>query len=173
MKAQRRPLIRLVFAAAALALLTVGCGGDDDTTATGGTATVNVGETDDLGEILVDSNGNALYVNDQEASGSISCVDACLDFWPPLTIDGEPTTSGDITAEIGTVERPDGTVQVTLDGAPLYTFTSDDSPGSVSGNGVSDDFDGVTFTWQVATPSGQPPAPPDSEDDDGNGPYGY
>ena len=41
--------------------------------------------------------------------------------------------------------------QVTFDGKPLYTFVEDTSPDTVTGNGVSDSFDGTSFTWHVAS----------------------
>jgi predicted lipoprotein with Yx(FWY)xxD motif len=123
--------------------------------------TVSVAQDDSLGEILVDSSGAALYTTEQEANGTVACHDGCADMWRPLIVDsGEtPTASEDVTAPLSTVDRGDGTTQVTLDGAPLYTFRLDDS-GNVTGDGLSDDFDGTTFTWHVARPDGTtaPPA---------------
>ena len=46
--------------------------------------------------------------------------------------------------------RPDGTSQVTFGGKALYSFVQD-SPGKVTGNGVSDSFGGTSFTWTAAT----------------------
>jgi hypothetical protein len=39
---------------------------------------------------------------------------------------------------------------VTWGGKPLYTFVQD-SPGQVTGNGFSDQFNGTSFTWTVAS----------------------
>jgi predicted lipoprotein with Yx(FWY)xxD motif len=152
-----------------LALLLAACGDDDGGTfdpAEVGDDTVNVVDGGDIGDILVDSDGNALYVADGESADNIMCADACLDTWPPLTVaTGEEPTAGDrVGGTVSTVERDDGTVQVTYDGAPLYTFANDSGPGDLSGHGVSDQL-----TWHAVTPDG--PAPLE-EDDGGDGPYG-
>jgi len=54
--------------------------------------------------------------------------------------------------------RPDGTVQVTYEGKPLYTFTDDSGPGHADGNGFTDTFDGTDFQWHAAAVSGSAPA---------------
>lgn len=165
-------LLKLPIAVVGLTLVAAGCGDDDDSqTVVGGSATVNVNETEQFEEILVDADGNALYIVEEELDGPMRCVEQCLDAWPPLLTEDDPTTSGDVTADVGTVERDDGTVQVTLDGAPLYAFASDPAPGDVTGHGVTGDVNGATVTWRVATPSGEPPEPADSDDDGGG--YGY
>jgi predicted lipoprotein with Yx(FWY)xxD motif len=166
---------RLAAALAAVTMLLAGCGGGDDETRTetGGAsdATVSVGEAATIGAILVDSSGRALYTAEQEADGTIVCEASCLDLWLPLTVsEGEtPTAAGDVDGELATIDRDDGTTQVTLEGVPLYTFGLDRSAGDVTGDDVTDDFDGVTFTWHVATPSGEAASP----NDPGTGGYGY
>lgn len=164
----------IITATATLAMVwpLAGCGGDDSdgTGGGGGTATVSVRDDPAFGEILVDSAGNTLYSAEQEANGTIVCVADCAGIWPPLTLpDGETPTAGDgVTGSVGTVTRDDGAVQVTYNGAPLYTFSLDTAPGSVSGEGVADAFGGTDFVWHVATVSGEiPTAPATSEDDPG------
>jgi predicted lipoprotein with Yx(FWY)xxD motif len=156
-----------VPAAVILTALLGACGSDDnsdgnqDAGAPDAGTTVSVAQDETLGEILVDSSGSALYTAEQESAGVILCRDGCADVWVPLTVDsGEtPTASEEVTAPLGTVDRIDGTTQVTLNGMPLYTFTMDGS-GDVTGDGLSDDFDGTTFTWHVARPDGSAEAPP-------------
>jgi predicted lipoprotein with Yx(FWY)xxD motif len=41
-------------------------------------------------------------------------------------------------AKLGTIRRPEGTLQVTYRGLPLYTFASDKKPGQVKGEGLKD-----------------------------------
>jgi hypothetical protein len=84
----------------------------------------------------------------------------------------EPSGPADLGAELGTLARPDGTRQVTLDGRPLYTFSLDNGPGDTHGDGQQDDFDGTHFTWHRATPAGAASSSPSSGDSSG-GVYGY
>lgn len=117
--------------------------------------------------VLVDKSGAALYSNDQDKAGKLQCVSSdCTAIWTPLTVPAgaQPTAPSGVTGTLGTVQRPDGTRQVTLDGKPLYTFSFDHGSGKVTGNGTTDSFAGVGFTWHSATPSGgqasAPAAPP-------------
>ena len=122
----------------------------------GGGMTVNVTNISGTGDVLTDSQGHTLYASDEEASGKILCDSkACLTFWQPLLLaDGQPTGPSSITAKLTTVARPDGKMQVALDGAPLYSFTEDHSSGDAKGNNFSDNFGSQSFTWHVATPAG-------------------
>lgn len=158
---------RALAALATLALLLTACGDDDATTTQPNPdATVSVGDGGELGEILVDSSGRALYTAEEEDGGTVLCAGSCLEAWPPLTVPSsdEPTAGDGVDGTLATLTRDDGTVQVTYDGSALYTFNAD-AAGEVSGHGISDEFDGVTLTWQVATPSGQ--APDDADEGPG------
>lgn len=52
---------------------------------------------------------------------------------------------------IGTVQRPDGTTQVTYDGQPLYYYAHDSGPGEVKGQDVHDEWG----EWYLVQPSGE------------------
>ena len=99
---------------------------------------------------LFDRSGHAIYTPEQEADGRIHCTGACLSFWKPV----RPGQLDSATAKLGTVRRPGGGRQVTIDGKPVYTF-SEDSPGAVTGDGFSDAFGGRHFTWHVVTAGGK------------------
>lgn len=138
------------------------CGGDDggggDASSTAAkpdaTKTVSIKKVDGIGNVLVDAQGKALYTADVEEDGKVRCTDACTSFWQPLAAPaGEITATGDI-GKLDTIKRPDGTMQVTADGKPLYTFT-EDSGGKVTGDGFSDDFDNRRFTWSAAQAKGE------------------
>lgn len=139
-------------------LLLAGCGSDDDS---GGSAAAPrddatstadgvLGTADsDLGEIVVDAQGRTVYVFDKDTAGadSSACSGECLDNWPPVTTDtADPAVDG-VTGEVGTIEWDDGTLQVTLDGWPLYLFAGDAAAGDTAGQGVQ----GV---WWVVGPDG-------------------
>jgi predicted lipoprotein with Yx(FWY)xxD motif len=140
---------------------------------TGSAATVTTRQIPGAGTALTDSAGKTLYFADQEADGSVHCVDACVRFWIPLTVSAgvTPTSGAGVTGTLSTVKRPDGSVQVTYDGKPLYTFTQDSAPGSASGNGFKDSFGGIDFSWHAAAVAGAV-APPSAAATGTGGDYG-
>ena len=142
----------------ALALLTAvvlaACGGgsnDGNATASTGSTTVSL----DNGQ-LVDSSGAPLYSSDQEKSGKVACTGGCTSIWLPLAApgSGQPTAGDGVSGMLGTLKRPDGSRQVTLDGRPLYRFVQDGSSGKATGNGVTDSFGGRKFTWHAEGSAG-------------------
>jgi predicted lipoprotein with Yx(FWY)xxD motif len=159
------PLPALLIALAAVVILVLAaCGGGGDSSdsapapaGSGDTAMVSTTSVDGVGEVLVDSDGAALYSADQETDGRILCTEACASIWLPLTLDpgvDTPTADGGLAGDLGVLTRPDGAEQVTFDGKPLYRFAEDTGPGVVTGDGFSDTFDGTLFTWHVASPDG-------------------
>lgn len=106
------------------------------TTASSEAAPVSLGTATGVGKVLVDSNGMTLYYfeKDQKGSGKSKCEGACAAAWPPLTTEGEAEAmSGVNKAMLGTIQRTDGTTQVTYAGWPLYTFIEDKKPGEDNG----------------------------------------
>lgn len=165
---RRRPLLRSVGAGAGTALLAslAGCTDGDgeasptDTPADTDTETdtpmdteptaadVAVASVDPFGDILVDAEGLTLYLFTQDSGGESVCYDQCAENWPPLTVEGTPEAGEGVTAELGTTERDDGSMQVTAAGNPLYYFAGDNEPGDVNGQGLND-------AWYVLTPDGE------------------
>lgn len=111
----------------------------DTTSSTGGTAAViTSANAKGVGRVLVDSKGFTVYDFHKDKGGKSSCYGACAKGWPPMLTEGKPQTGeGAMASKLGTVERNDGTVQVTYAGHPLYTFVEDKSPGEANGNDVS------------------------------------
>jgi predicted lipoprotein with Yx(FWY)xxD motif len=149
---------RHLLAAAAVplvALAMASCGGSDDTTATvrptgGSSATVSVANTG-LGKVLVDSQGNTLYLFEQDTGTKSTCSGGCATQWPPLRASGKPTVGGGLKASlIGTTPRSDGKSQVTYDGHPLYTFAGDSQSGDTNGQGIN----AFGALWYVLSPQG-------------------
>jgi predicted lipoprotein with Yx(FWY)xxD motif len=140
-------------------LALAGCGGAKSggvpsaTTPTTGFNTVAVRQLPGLGRVLVNNAGEALYTPDLEANGKILCLAACNAFWKPLTLSrGNPTAVAGV-GKVGLIKRPDGSMQVAVNGRPLYTFV-EDSPGNATGNGFHDEFGGHRFTWNVVHAGG-------------------
>lgn len=172
-------LPRTLLPALAIGVLTLaGCGSNSDsqssTAASGGGGKV-VTVSDATGRsVLVDAQGRALYTSDQEKGGQVLCTSgACGAIWTPLTVASKSglTAPPPLAKKLGTVARPDGSTQVTLDGRPLYTFSFDHGAGQVNGDGTKDSFDGTDFTWHVATPSGHVAAAPSSPSSSSSSPY--
>jgi predicted lipoprotein with Yx(FWY)xxD motif len=92
-----------------------------------------------VGTIVANTHGLALYTWSREQDGKVRCTGACAKQWHPLLV-----MKGDMVAKhvkgvmgtLGTVMRPDGHEQVTLDRHPLYTFSGDMKMEAL-GNGVA------------------------------------
>jgi predicted lipoprotein with Yx(FWY)xxD motif len=156
---RRRTWIASTLAAGALAL--AGCGSGGATGAgtpgpagaaapAGAPSAVLTTWTSPLGQVVVTSNGAAVYLFDQDRPGAAAsaCTGVCANLWHAVTTpSGTPQVSG-LTGTLGTVAGTGGARQLTLDGHRLYTYTGD-SPGQLNGEGVM----GI---WWVVSPAGQP-----------------
>ena len=184
---------------AALALIVAGCGGSSSsstgsTTASasgqptkttisagGGSsgAVVSVASNPELGSILVNSEGLTLYGFAKDSGSTSSCSGKCAEVWPPLKTSGAPTAGeGAMASKLGTTKRSDGTMQVTYDGHPLYTYAADTSPGEANGNGISS-FGAKWFALEASGTEAAASAPAEAEpestttESSGGGGYGY
>jgi len=100
-----------------------------------------------LGSILVDGDGNTLYLFTPDNQGESVCYDQCEATWPPLVDDIQPGDGIDATL-LSTAPRTDGSEQVSYNGWPLYYFANDTAPGDTNGQGIND-------VWYVVTPEGE------------------
>jgi len=158
--------------AALLAFASAGCGGgssssgssDPSKTASGQAATVGV-SNENLGHILVNSNGRTLYLFSRDSGTTSECSGACAVNWPPLRVTGKPTIgSGAKASLIATTTRSDGARQVTYNGHPLYLFKGDGKAGDTKGEALNA-FGG---NWYALSPAGNEVQAPSS-----GGGYGY
>ena len=156
-----RHLLKLSLPALAASLLLAACGSSSSsnttssaastqpaaqTTSSPSSAVVVKTASNSLGTILVDSQGMTLYHLSGEQNGKFICTSsACVGVWHPLIApsSGAPSGGG---VTLGTVKRPEGTVQVTYKGTPLYTFTGDQQAGETKGQGIKD-----VGTWSAVT----------------------
>lgn len=102
---------------------------------------------------VVTMDGFTVYRFDKDTANpsKSACAGDCAKSWPPLLGDGTPKLSGVPAEEVGTVGRPDGTQQLTLNGWPLYRFAKDAAPGDTKGEGVGG-------TWRAVGVDGKPAA---------------
>ncbi|MBL8299252.1 MAG: PKD domain-containing protein [Rhodanobacteraceae bacterium] len=113
----------------------------DEGNATGNNYLMTVQNSSQYGNYLAGGatstrNGMSLYVFDSDrGTGGSQCYGTCAATWPPLTV----ASASAITApagvnNLGTITRTDGTLQVTLDGRPLYFYTGDSAVGDTRGH---------------------------------------
>lgn len=106
-----------------------------------------------FGSKLVDGPGRTLYLFSLDPPGTSKCVGACAGVWlPARSIGGKPRPGAGVAApNVGNIQRPDGSEQMTFNGHPLYYYSGDGGPGRSNGESRSE-FGG---RW-----SAQPPAKP-------------
>lgn len=124
--------------------------GAGTTTSGAATPTVDLATVPGAGKVLVTAGGDTLYVFAPDHQAKSTCSSACATVWPPLLTTGTPSAGAGVTGSaLGTVQRQDGSHQVTYHHWPLYTFTGDTGPGHARGNGL-DSYGGKWSTIDAA-----------------------
>jgi len=145
--------------AASLALLAAGCGSSStsapaaatsapaastsapaaaaSSAAPGAATTVLKVDTTTLGTVLTDAKDFTVYWFAKDTATSSACTGACAAAWPPVIGMPQAASGINLTGKLGEIKRPDGTMQATYDGHPLYLFAGDSAPGQANGNAVS------------------------------------
>ncbi len=105
--------------------------------ARGATQTTTVSlRTTRLGMVLVNASGHTLYLFGLDKNGKSACSASCATYWPPLLSRGKPTAGRGVKVSLlGTTKRSNGSLQVTYNRHPLYTFSLDKRAGQTSGEG--------------------------------------
>ena len=115
---------------------------------------VLVGDVQGLGKVLVDGQGFTLYLFVPDHQGQSTCYGTCADGWPPLLLPAGATAplagKGIDASLLGTTKRTDGSVQITYNNWPLYTWQGDSTPGEATGQGINS----LGGLWYVLSPSG-------------------
>ena len=145
--------IPAILAVAATAVLTLSACGGNSTTASDAapqaTAAAAPGlhvASTSLGRVLVDASGRTVYLLTADGPNHSTCSSSCLQFWPAVA----PGDHAGVTAKVGSTATPAGPMTATVAGHPLYTFSGDQGPGDVNGEGLQD-FGGI---WYAVSPSG-------------------
>jgi predicted lipoprotein with Yx(FWY)xxD motif len=121
--------------------------------------------------VLTTPKGQTLYSLSAEKNGRFICTGSCLAVWHPLRVPSRTRPTGPV--KLGTIERPEGGIQVTYRGKPLYRFGGDTKTGDANGEGIKD-----VGTWHAATvpspPAEEPtPQPQPQPQPENPYPYGY
>ena len=82
--------------------------------------------------VLTDAKGFTLYWFAPDTATRSACSGTCAAYWPPVR--GPATAGPGVTGRLATIKRPDGSIQATYDGHPLYTYVGDTGPGQANGN---------------------------------------
>jgi predicted lipoprotein with Yx(FWY)xxD motif len=192
-----RHVLKLSLPAIAASLLIAACGSSSSssttnssastqpaaqTTSSPSSAVVVKTASNSLGTILVDSQGMTLYHLSGEQNGKFICTGStCVSIWHPLITPSSGAPSSEV-GSLGTVKRPEGTMQVTYKGTPLYTFTGDQQAGETKGQGIKDvgtwsavttSSSGTPAASTSSTPATPAPSTGGSSESSSGGGYGY
>jgi len=108
--------------------------------------------------VWTDARGRTLYLFTPDKANKSNCSGQCAQFWPPLIMPAGaalPAGPPDLGGTFGLAARPDGTHQLSYDGAPLYTFVKDKQPGDMTGQGV----EGIWWAMVASPAASATPAP--------------
>ncbi len=140
------------------------------TTGSSGTAAVVLTGSTSHGTVLTNSAGMTLYHYTPDGTGNPTCTGSCASAWPPVTVPAGTahvmSGSGISAANLGTVARSDGTLQVTYKGMPLYRYTGDSKAGDANGQGIA----GIWFVVPASATAAAATTPTTAKPSGG---YGY
>jgi predicted lipoprotein with Yx(FWY)xxD motif len=143
------------------AVLGAGCGSNaarSDSSAGSKHVTVDSRQVAGLGRVLVNSNGDVLYMFPPDHRRKVACTGACAGTWPPLRLSAgaKPVAGTGIKAQLlGSLPNPGGGRVVTYHGWPLYTYVGDLVPSQANGQALN--LNGGF--WYVLRPDGRPLIP--------------
>lgn len=112
-----------------------------------------------LGVVITDGSGRLMYRSDGDSAdpSRSNCTGPCTETWLPVAAPSEaqePELLGVDPELVGTVERSDGTAQLTLAGWPLYSHRDDGGDLESAGQ------HGADGAWFVVTPTGEKASAP-------------
>lgn len=99
-------------------------------------------ELTSAGKVLANPHGLTVYyyTADKPHSGVSSCTAGCAAAWPPVIAPVRIPAGVTLPGPLGTIIRPGGARQVTINGYPIYRYADDKSPGQALGNGAEGEW---------------------------------
>lgn len=144
MNASLRLIVGTIFALAASVALATQPSSD--------ARTIETDEQQPVGRYLTDEQGRSVYMFKADSPNETTCYEDCAQAWPPVLTEAKPEAGEGVEdSKLGTIERKDGSQQVTYNGWPLYYFVKDQQPGDIEGQEVN----GFGAEWYLLTPDGQ------------------
>jgi predicted lipoprotein with Yx(FWY)xxD motif len=107
------------------------------TAAPGAPISLTVATKPGVGVYLTDASGRAVYVLDDGTGATVACTGTCSTAFTPVAGNASKA-AGDTALKadlIGVTTLPDGTIQVTYAGKPLYYSSQDTAASSVGSQG--------------------------------------
>ena len=99
---------------------------------------VTLHSTSSHGKVLATSTGRPLYLYTPDGRNKSTCTGGCNATWQPLLTRGKPVAGMGVKRSLlGTATRPNGKLQVTYNGYPLYRYGGDSAAGQTNGEGSS------------------------------------
>jgi predicted lipoprotein with Yx(FWY)xxD motif len=126
-----------VLGVAAVVLLGVAVGNAAGSAPPASSTTNTALKTTSIGgkTVLTNGKGFVLYSFAPDTPTTSKCYGTCAAYWPPAI--GTAAAGAGLPGKTTTIKRTDGSLQLTYDGHPLYTYIGDSSPGQASGNNVN------------------------------------
>jgi predicted lipoprotein with Yx(FWY)xxD motif len=92
-----------------------------------------------FGHRLADAAGWTLYTFSGDTWNTSACTGRCSEVWQPVrSLGGKPQPGSGIAAPlVGSLQRDDGSEQVSFAGHPLYRYSGDEQPGTTGGRDLS------------------------------------
>jgi predicted lipoprotein with Yx(FWY)xxD motif len=119
--------------------------------------------------VVATPSGRTLYHRTRETTKHFLCTGSCASLWPPLVVSKSTrlVKGSGVHGTLGKVRRPDGRLQVTLNGLPLYRFSGDHRTGATTGEGIAGEGTGggtwhairATAPSTTSPPTTSPPPP--------------
>ncbi|MFD9052941.1 hypothetical protein [Streptomyces zaomyceticus] len=127
-----------------------------------------LGNDPKIGPVVTDMAGFTIYrfTQDGQKPPKSACEGECAKLWPPVPAQGAQLPPGLDPTLLGSLDRPDGTKQLTLAGIPAYRYTKDTKPGQINGEGVGG-------TWFASLPKEGVPGLTDALGQGTGGKTGY
>src|SRR5580693_8730562 len=98
-----------------------------------GLKTTTIGGT----TVLTNAKGFTLYSFAPDTPTTSKCYGSCAAYWPPVTVTGSAAAGRGLPGRVATIRRTNGSLQLTYNGHPLYTYIGDSAPGQASGNNLN------------------------------------
>jgi predicted lipoprotein with Yx(FWY)xxD motif len=100
----------------------------------------------DLGQILVDGDGNTLYLFANDPPDTVTCTGGCASTWPPMPAPDDLQVGDGLDDSMFSSVAGEAGPQLSFNGHPLYYYGGDSAAGDTNGQGVG----GVWFALDAS-----------------------